>query len=89
MVKFAILKSNFFWAWYGRLNLKAITGRAGSWAPGTLDNQWLQVYFQRSTNITGISTQGFQSVCYEIHNFFQGRQKKFHGYKTGAALEVR
>ena len=84
MVKFAILKFNFFWAWYGRLNLKAITGRrAGAWAPGTLNNQWLQVDFQRST---GISTH---NSMLRNTQFLSGTTKKIHGYKAGAALKVR
>ena len=48
----------------GRLNLIA-TGhsRTGSWMSKTKDrNQWLQVDFQRSVIITGISTQGRQEV---------------------------
>ena len=48
----------------GRLNFIA-TGRSrtGSWMSKTKDrNQWLQVDFQRSVIITGISTQGRQEV---------------------------
>ena len=77
----------------GRLNFKATTGRKGAWASGPLDlNQWFQVDFQRSTNITGISTQGRQDLnehvkTYTISSSDDG--KNFHSFKAGAVLKVR
>ncbi|XP_028411990.1 EGF-like repeat and discoidin I-like domain-containing protein 3 [Dendronephthya gigantea] len=43
----------------GRLNFTQPDGRRGAWSSKHEDvNQWLQVDFQRSTLVTGISTQG-------------------------------
>ncbi|XP_028411628.1 contactin-associated protein-like 5 [Dendronephthya gigantea] len=43
----------------GRLNFTPRDGRKGAWSSRNKDlNQWLQVDFQRSTLVTGISTQG-------------------------------
>ncbi|XP_028411638.1 EGF-like repeat and discoidin I-like domain-containing protein 3 [Dendronephthya gigantea] len=43
----------------GRLNFTPRDGRTGAWSSGRNDvNQWLQVDFQRSALVTGISTQG-------------------------------
>ena len=68
---------------------------AGAWSAKTLDlNQWLQVDFERSTIITGISTQGlylglgFEFVTdYTIS--FSNDEQNFHGYKPRGVLKVR
>lgn len=69
---------------------------AGAWSAKKLDlNQWLQVDFERSTIITGISTQGldydglgFDFVTdYTIS--FSNDEQNFHGYKPQGELKVR
>ena len=76
----------------GRLNLTAGNGRAGSWSSRALDhNQYLQVDFQRSTIITGISTQGRQDYNQFVKSYtisFGDDENKFNGYKTGDILKV-
>ena len=77
----------------GRLNFVASNGRTGSWSSGTNDvNQWLQVDFQRSTIITGISTQGRQDHYQFVKSYtisFSDDEKCFNEYKTGGTLKVR
>ena len=68
---------------------------ARGWSAKTSDlNQWLQVDFERSTIITGISTQGldlglgFEFVTdYTIS--FSNDEQNFHGYKPQGELKVR
>ena len=76
----------------GRLNLHAQVGRAGAWSSrqNNLD-QWLQVDFQRSRLIAGISTQGRNN-----HNQFVKRYtvsssqdgKTFQVYTHGGTVKV-
>ena len=68
---------------------------AGAWMAMTSGlNQWLQVDFERSTIITGISTQGldmglgFEYVTDYTISFSNGEQN-FHGYKPQGELKVR
>ena len=76
----------------GRLNLTAGSGRAGSWSSRVNDlNQWLQVDFQRSTIVTGISTQGRQDYPQFVRRYTissSGDQNNFNRYKTREILKV-
>ena len=71
----------------GRLN-----NRTGAWSSQKDDlNQWLQVDFQRSTIITGISTQGRQGPNQFVKSYtisFSDSGKDFTGYKVGKILMV-
>ena len=76
----------------GRLNFMSSNVRTGAWSSGTNDlNQWLQVDFQRSTIITGISTQGRQDNSQRVTKytiFFGDVKNTFYGYKSGKMLKV-
>jgi hypothetical protein len=76
----------------GRLNFRAGSGRTGAWSSRRNDrNQWLQVDFQRSTIITGISTQGRQEATQFIKSYtisFSDDGKSFRSYKPGGMLKV-
>ncbi|CAB3992725.1 EGF-like repeat and discoidin I-like domain-containing 3 [Paramuricea clavata] len=76
----------------GRLNFRAGSGRTGAWSSRRNDrNQWLQVDFQRSTIITGISTQGRQEATQFIKSYtisFSDDGKSFRSYKPGRMLKV-
>ncbi|CAB4032973.1 partial [Paramuricea clavata] len=77
----------------GRLNFRAGSGRTGAWSSLRNDrNQWLQVDFQRSTIITGISTQGRTDCCNQfIQSYtisFSDDGKNFRSYKPGGMLKV-
>ena len=76
----------------GRLNLTARSGRAGSWSSRVNDlNQWLQVDFQRSTIVTGISTQGRQDYPQFVRRntiSSSDDQNNFNGYKNREILKV-
>ena len=49
----------------GRLHFKEQGGKAGSWSSRTNDlNQWLQVDIGSYTTVTGIATQGRNSIRY-------------------------
>ena len=77
----------------GRLNFVARSDRTGAWSPQTNDlDQWLQVDFQRSTIITGISTQGREDLLQFVKKYtisFSDDEENFTGYKTGETLKVR
>ena len=77
----------------GRLNLIASFGSQGGWSAETEDyNQWLQVDFQQSTIITGISTQGLQNWDEFVKNYtisFSDDGNNFHAYKAGGVLKVK
>ena len=77
----------------GRLNLIASNGNEGGWSAETEDyNQWLQVDFQRSTIITGISTQGLQNGDEFVKSYtisFSDDGNNFHAYKAGGVLKVK
>ena len=76
----------------GRLNFMSSNVRMGARSSGANDlNQWLQVNFERSTIITGISTEGRQDnsqrgTKYTI--FFGDDENLFYGYKCGEMLKV-
>ena len=76
----------------GRLNFMSSNIRTGAWSSGANDlNQWLQVDFQRSTIITGISTQGRQDNSQRVTKytiFFGDGKNPFYGYKSGKMLKV-
>ena len=66
----------------------------GAWAARTNDqNQWLQVDFQRSTIITGISTQGRIPYAQFVKSYtvsFSDDESNFQRFKTGDMnLKVR
>ncbi|XP_028411617.1 EGF-like repeat and discoidin I-like domain-containing protein 3 [Dendronephthya gigantea] len=74
----------------GRLNFTPRDGRRGAWSSKHNDvNQWFQVDFQRSTLVTGISTQGWASKNQFVKNYtisfrndgvdFQSSPQKFQG----------
>lgn len=79
----------------GRLNHIESIDSLGAW--GSKKNnpsQWLQIDFQRSTIITGISTQGRPSLQYvqyvKSYRISSGdEESNFHSYKTGGILRVR
>ena len=82
------------------LHLRAANGRLNSvagndktaWSSQKDDlNPWLQVDFQRSTIITGISTQGRQGSNQFVKSYtisFSDNGKDFTGYKLGKILKV-
>ena len=76
----------------GRLNFAPNINRTGAWTSSTNDlNQWLQVDFQRSTIITGISTQGRPEILQFVKNYtisFSDDEEYFACYKTGEILKV-
>ncbi|CAB3988583.1 Hypothetical predicted protein [Paramuricea clavata] len=77
----------------GRLNFMANGGRTGAWSSGRNDrNQWLQVDFQRSVIITGISTQGREDCCVQfVKSYtisFGDNGIQFHSYKPKGILKV-
>ena len=76
----------------GRLNFIRSSDRTGAWSSQTTDlNQWLQVDFQRSTIVTGISTQGRQDAEHFVKSYtisFSDDENIFNCYKTGFALKV-
>ena len=76
----------------GRLNFITGGGREGSWASLVNDlNQWLQVDFQRSTIVTGISTQGRQDYPQFVRRYTissSDDQNDFNGYKNREILKV-
>ena len=63
------------------------------WAAGSRNtNQWLQVDFQQTSIITGISTQGLGPLnqyvtAYKIS--FSNNGNNFDGYKAGGVLKVK
>ena len=73
-----------------RLNLIL---EAGAWSADKTDlHQWLQVDFERSTIITGISTQGIHYGSEFVTNYtisFSDDEQNFHGYKPRGVLKVR
>ena len=76
----------------GRLNFVAGSFRTGAWSSraNNLD-QWLQVDFQRSTIITGISTPGRQESNQFVKSYtvsFGDDGKHLNNYKTGDILKV-
>ena len=69
----------------GRLNFRRHGQTVGAWSSKTQNNnQWLQVDFQRSAIITGISTQGRDSYHNQyVKNYkisFSVNGAKFHNY---------
>ena len=76
----------------GRLNFMSSNVRMGARSSGKNDlNQWLQVDFQRSTIITGISTQGRQDNSQRVTKytiFFGDGKHLFYAYKSGKMLKV-
>ena len=76
----------------GRLNFRARSGRTGAWSSGRIDrNQWLQVDFQRTTIITGVSTQGRQEATQFVKSYtisFSNDGKGFRSYKPGGLVKV-
>jgi hypothetical protein len=81
---------SFYSASNGRLNNN---GTIGVWsAKKNNGNQWLQVDFQRSTIITGISTQGRVSYHNQhVKNYtisFSVDGAKFHNYKLNGIHKV-
>ena len=58
----------------------------GAWSARTNDqNQWLQVDFQRSMIITGISTQGRVEFAQFVKSYtvsFSDDKSNFHSFKT-------
>lgn len=76
----------------GRLNFMAEGRKRGAWSAATNDlNQWLQVDFQRSTIVTGISTQGRQDSNQFVKSYtisFSDDGKNFYCYKAGGMLKV-
>ena len=93
-----ITSSSYFYGAYnygaanGRLNFVRGSYRTGAWSSQTNDlNQWLQVDFQRSTIVTGISTQGRQDDEQFVKSYtisFSDDEKIFNCYRTGFALKV-
>ena len=65
----------------------------GAWSARTEDlHQWLQVNFERSTIITGISTQGLHYGREFVTNYtisFSNDEQNFYGYKPQGELKVR
>ena len=65
----------------------------GAWSARTEDlHQWLQVDFERSTIITGISTQGIHYGSEFVTNYtisFSNDEQNFYGYKPRGVLKVR
>ena len=88
------ITSSSYWYdyWYnhgaanGRLNFVRDSYRTGAWSSQTNDiNQWLQVDFQRSTIVTGISTQGRQDQEQFVKSYtisFSDNEKIFNCYRT-------
>ena len=76
----------------GRLNFMASDRRKGAWTSEINDlNQWLQVDFQRSVIITGISTQGRQDHYHFVKSYtisFSDDENNFIWYKTWGTLKV-
>ena len=67
---------------------------SGAWSARTRDqNQWLQVDFQRSTIITGISTQGRVQHAQFVKSYtvsFSDDESNFQSFKTeDTNLKVR
>ena len=67
---------------------------SGAWSAKTNDqNQWLQADFQRSTIITGISTQGRIRFAQFVKSYtvsFSDDERNFQSFKTGDMnLKVR
>jgi hypothetical protein len=84
---------SFYSASNGRLNNIPDNGTIGVWSANINNgNQWLQVDFQRSTIITGISTQGRDSYHNQhVKNYtisFSVDGEKFHNYKLNGIHEV-
>ena len=75
-----------------RLNLVASDETYGSWTAAKADlNQWLQVDFERSTVIKGISTQGRQDYGSLVKNYtisFSNDGKNFQNYEHGGITKV-
>ena len=59
---------------------------SGAWSANTNDlNQWLQVDFQRSTIITGVSTQGRERHAQFVKSYtvsFSDDESNFQSFKT-------
>ncbi len=76
----------------GRLNFRAHSGRTGAWSSLRNDrNQWLQVDFQRTKIITGVSTQGRQDLTEIVKSYaisFSNDGKRFHSYERGGLVKV-
>ena len=74
----------------GRLNFGLGSGIVGAWLPAKTDlNPWLQVDFQRSTIVTGISTQGrydFNQFVKKYTISFSDDEETFHFYKVDNTL---
>ncbi|XP_028411632.1 contactin-associated protein like 5-3-like [Dendronephthya gigantea] len=75
-----------------RLNFTPRDGRNGAWSSGKKDlNQWLQVDFQRSTLVTGISTQGRENKDQFVKNYtvsFSQDGNNFQDYTQKGAVKV-
>ena len=74
----------------GRLNFNA---KKGAWSAKTIDlNQWLQVDFQRSTIITGISTQGRIQYSQFVTSYtisFSDDENNFQSVKAAGIQKVK
>ncbi|XP_028411627.1 coagulation factor VIII-like [Dendronephthya gigantea] len=79
----------------GRLNFTPRDGRRGAWSSQQQDlHQWLQVDFQRSTLVTGISTQGWNGKkffvkCYTVSSQDLDGKKFQHFLENGAVKEFQ
>ncbi|XP_028411631.1 lactadherin-like, partial [Dendronephthya gigantea] len=86
-------KSKSLWAVFGRLNFTPGNGKEGeAWSSKNNDlNQWLQVDFQRSTLVTGISTQGRINHNQFVKNYkvsFSQNGYNFEDYIRKGAVKV-
>ncbi|CAB3994730.1 Hypothetical predicted protein [Paramuricea clavata] len=76
----------------GRLNYTRESGKIGVWSARISDrNQWLQEHFERSTIITGISTQGRDSFHQHVKSYtisFSVDGAKFHNYQPNGIPEI-
>ncbi|XP_028411626.1 contactin-associated protein-like 5 [Dendronephthya gigantea] len=75
----------------GRLNFTPQNGRKGAWSSRNNNlQQWFQVDFQRSTLVTGISTQGRNSYNQFVKNYtvsFSEDGKKFQKYSQNGGVK--
>ena len=77
----------------GRLNFPGSGSNPGAWLPAKTDlNPWLQVDFQRSTIVTGISTQGRSDYNQFVKKYsisFSDDEVTFNFFKVDNIVEVR
>ena len=70
----------------GRAPNARLSFNSGAWSAKTNDlNQWLQVDFQRSTIITGVSTQGEVRYTNFVKSYtvsFSDDESNFQSFKT-------